>query len=288
MSLAIVCGSGGYRVVFIQGVLSVFEAEGLRGDCYGGTSASGLAAACAAIGQTNTVGVDYWRKALAFKQTVERGMSDVMLAIIDEWSPMVKERIFLEESPRYIIPASAVITPEGAEITQSGQARRLGRKILLNAARRRPDPWVAENLESHLFDTKANGHLRLTQENFDEVMYASTRMMHAWDVPAEIGGKPYVDASYLCAIPAVEAAEMGYDEVIAIAADPPGPLYRDIFGGREVPGEVNDAQIHTILPEFEVGEKGADFTDATDEGLALVYAHGQDQARAFLKTYKRF
>lgn len=281
MPTAIVCGSGGYRTVFIHGALSEFETAGYRAEAYAGTSASGLPAACAAVGASQQIGADYWQKALAMKATVERGMSDVMLTSIAEWGSFIRERLFQPGMPRFLIPASLVKTEEAAAQTQSEQARRLGRKLLLAAARRQPESWVQTHLESHLFDTQ--GEPRLTPENFDEVLYASTRMMHAWDVPAWIQGQPYVDASYLCAIPAVEIAEKGY-EVIAIAADPPGPLYRDIFGTRTVPAEVNGQPIHLIMPDYEVGQAGADFTDATPEGLIRVYEHGREKARQFLAS----
>ena len=284
MTTAIVCGSGGYRTVFIHGALSEFETAGFRAEAYAGTSASGLPAACAAVGASREIGADYWQKALAMKTTVERGMSDVMLISIAEWGDYIRARLFQPGMPRYLIPASLVINETAAAQTQSEQARRLGRKLLLAAARRQAEPWVQENLESHLFDT--HGEPRLTPENFDEVLYASTRMMHAWDVPAWIQGKPYIDASYLCAIPAVEVAEKGYDEVIAIAADPPGALYRDIFGTWEVPHEHHGVPIHLIMPDYEVGKAGADFTDATPEGLVQVYEHGREKARQFLDKRK--
>lgn len=282
MSRAIVCGSGGYRTVFIHGVLSAFESAGFRAEAYGGTSASGLIAAAAAIGHCNHIGTDYWQKALALKFTAERGMSDVMLAGIAEWSPLITSHLFQPHIPRYVIPASWVNNEAAAEITQSNQARRLGRKLVLAAARRQRDPWIDENLDSHLFDTQPDSVHPLTPQNFDEVMYASTRMMHAWDVPAWIEGQPYVDASYLCAIPAVEMAERGYEEIIAIAADPPGALYRDIFGDRIVPESYHSVPIQIIMPDYEVGAKGADFTDATPEGLIAVYEHGQEKGREFL------
>lgn len=281
MTLAIACGSGGYRTVFIHGVLSAFEAAGLRADAYAGTSASVLAAAGAAVGMSNKIGVDYWKRALAIKQTAEFGMSTVMLTCIAEQAPAITEKLFQPDAPRFYMPASRVITPEAAEETQTNKARRLGRQLVLAAARRQMSEWVKENLESHLFSTAPNSPHPLTPENFEEVAYASTRMMHAWDIPATIAGQPYVDASYLCAIPAVELLEQGYDEVIAIAADPPGALYRDIFGSREV----NHPKIHVVMPEIDPGPQGADFTDATEAGLVKVYQQGEMIGKAFMEKW---
>ncbi|MBZ0308967.1 MAG: hypothetical protein K8I82_23080, partial [Anaerolineae bacterium] len=94
-------------------------------------------------------------------------------------------------------------------------------------------------------------------------------------------GQPYVDASYLCAIPAVELAA-DYDEIIAIAADPPGALYGDIFGTRTIPEQINGTKIHILMPDRDPGPQGADFTDATHEGLITVYQQGYEKGQQFL------
>jgi hypothetical protein len=283
MTIAIACGSGGYRTVFIHGVLSAFEEAGLRADAYAGTSASTLAAASAATATSRSVGVDYWHHGLLLKDTVENGMSDVSKITIAEKAPELIPLLFAPDAPRFFIPACAVVTEEGAEVTQSPGARKLGRKLVLSAARREPNPWVAENLELRLFDSK--GEPRLTPENFEDVAYATSRMMHAWDIPATIEGKPYVDASYISSVPAVEMAERGYTDVIAISTDPPGVLYRDIFGTAQIPTQVGESRIHIILPQEDPGPMGADYTDATIEGLTAVYEMGQQQGFAFLEKW---
>lgn len=81
---------------------------------------------------------------------------------------------------------------------------------------------------------------------------------------------------------AVELAEQGYDEVIAVAADPPDPLYQDIFGSRVVPTGVGGAKIHILMPDHDPGPQGADFTEATDEGLVTVYQQGYERGQRFL------
>ena len=287
MATAIVCGAGGYRTVFIHGVLSAFEDEGFRVDAYGGTSAAGLTSVAASVGMCNVIGSEFWLRVLERKYTAERGMSDVMLANIEEWSAPLQAEFFRGDVPRYIIPASFVKNEEAAAMSQDlKSARRLGRRILLSAARGERSEWVDENLESHVFDTAPNAEHPLTPENFDEVMYATTRMLHAWDVAGWIGGKPYVDASYLCSIPAIEMAERGYDDIIAISADPPGKLYRDIFQSEEITSEYKNTKIHVIMADYDPGPAGADFTDATNEGLITVYHHGKEKGRAFLNTWK--
>ncbi len=277
MQIAIVCGGGGYRTVFIQGVLGALEEGGLRAQAYAGTSASGIVAASAAIGESRKIGLDYWRASADLKARAADGMSEVMQTIIREWGPFIKSRLFLTDTPRFFIPASAVITATASAITQGSGARRLGRQLLLAAARGDAS-WAQEHLQLHLFDTLGRTGHRLTADNFDEVFYASTRMMHAWDIPAAVDGKPYVDASYLCACPAVEVAEQGYERVIAISADP-GPLSRDIFRTRHVPEE---PPFHIIRPQRDPAELGADFTDATYAGLEAVYALGWSAGESYL------
>lgn len=282
MSLGIACGSGGYRTVFIHGVLNAFEEADFRADAYAGTSASVLVAAGAAVGKKVQYGVGYWQYGLDLKQTAENGMSDVSLTTIAEQIPILAPHLFAPDAPRFIVPVSAVVTPAGAEETQNPSARRLGRKILLSAARRKRHEWVDGNLQLHVYDTHPDAEFRLTPDNFEAVAYASSRMMHAWDIPATIDGQPYVDASYTCSLPAVELAERGYDHIIAISADPPPTLFRDIFGDRVVPDELNGTIFHGIMPDGDVADMGADFTDATPEGLQAVFEHGEEKGRAFL------
>lgn len=278
MARVIVCGSGGFRTAFIHGVLSAFQTANFRADAYAGTSASAVSAGYAAIGQL-AHDVDYWKQSIDLKHQTEGGMSEVMFTILRDWSAPLKAGLFQPDAPRFFVPASAVIQAEAAEVTQSSRARRLGRQLLIAAAKG-DDSWAAANLRLDLFDSQApDENLRLTAANLEEIFYASTRMMHAWDVPAMIAGQPYVDASYRCAIPAVETAVLGYDEVIAISADP-GPVYRDIFRSASVP---ETAPYQIIRPQIDPAKLGADFTDATHDGLEAAFQHGIEQGAAFLK-----
>lgn len=279
MTRVIVCGSGGFRTAFIHGVLSAFQAANFRADAYAGTSASAVSAAYAAVGQL-AHDVEYWKQSIDLKHQTNGGMSEVMFAILRDWSAPLKAHLFQTDAPRFFVPACAVVQSDAAEVTQGSGARRLGRQLLLAAAKG-DDSWAAANLRLDLFDTQApEAAKRLTAANLDDVFYASTRMMHAWDVPATIAGRPYIDASYRCAIPAVETAALGYDEVIAISADP-GPVYRDIFRSGVVP---ETAPYQIIRPQIDPAELGADFTDATHDGLEAAFHHGLEQGAAFLRT----
>lgn len=122
--------------------------------------------------------------------------------------------------------------------------------------------------------------------NFKEFAYASTRMLHAWDIPAWIADKPYVDASYTCLCPALEMVELGYKEVIAIANEP-GLLYRDICQIEPLPNVWKNTPIRTIQPDIYPKILGVDFTSATTEGLMSLYRHGEEKGREFLNNSKR-
>ena len=207
--LAIAAESGTFKGVFVHGVLSAFEEAGVVADAYGSASSSTLPTSCAAIGKSREVGLDYWVTAMEFQRESGDSLSQVVLRSIETYGPMLRAGLFRPGAPRLVIAASAVTNPEAATETQGNQARRLGRKLLL-AARKGDRSWVEENLECRLFDSAGqHGTQLLTANNFDAVAYASTRMLHAWEIPAWVNGQPYVDASYTCTCPAEKLAMLG-------------------------------------------------------------------------------
>jgi len=137
---------------------------------------------------------------------------------------------------------SEVVNEKAAELTQGEGARQLGRRLMLSI-RNRDNSWARENLVGKLFDTRAESpELLLTPANLAEVLYATTRMLHAWKDPAWIEGRPFVDASYTCVTPAIEAAHLGMDTVIAISPET-GPMYRDFFQSEVIPDSWNGTTI---------------------------------------------
>jgi hypothetical protein len=126
---------------------------------------------------------------------------------------------------------------------------------------------------------------RLAPNNFPAVAYASSRIMHAWDIPAWIDGKPYVDAAYTCLCPALAMVAAGYQETIAIANEP-GTMYQDMFHIDPVPSYSQGVPIHIIRPDLPLKELGVDFTKATPDGLVAVYRHGKDKGLEFLSKWK--
>ncbi len=284
LSLAIACASGGFKSVFVHGVLSALAMAGVQANAYAAASSSVFPAICAAIGQADEIGLRYWRGALHALNQPGNGMSEVVLQSIADSSHLLHKSLFQPGVPRLLIAVSAVQTTMGVELTQGDGARRLGRKLLLSAARR-DHSWVDEHLASVLFDTAASdGEQRLTPENIDAVIYASTRMLHAWTIPATIEKRAYIDASYTCVCPALEMARRGYRTIIAVVNEP-GPVYTDMFQHALIPDEWNDIPIHIIQPDRDLATIGTGFTSVTEAGLVSVYDYGKTKGREFLQTY---
>jgi hypothetical protein len=293
-SFAIACASGSFKGVFTHGVLTALESAGIRANAYAAASSSVITTAWATIGKIRELGVDYWLAGMQMLKQENTGMSEIALGGITNFSPS-KSELFAPETPKYLIAASAVITQAAASETQSEKARRLGRKLLISAAKK-DRSWVNEHLQLKLFSTRdssidgaftsdLNSELHLNANNFEEVAYASTRMLHAWDIPAWIEDKPYIDASYTCVCPAMEMVELGYQQIIAISNEP-DVLYRDMFQLEEIPTKYRQANIHIIKPDVDTRELGVDFTDATPEGLVKVYQHGIEKGQEFARQIK--
>ncbi len=294
-SLAIACASGSFKGAFAHGVLSALEANGIFANAYAAASSSVIPSAWAVLKKASELGVDYWLAGLQALGQPDMGMSQVVKGGINNFSPP-KEELFAPETPAYFVAVSAVTTPEAAKETQGEKFRRLGRRLLLSAAKK-DRSWVNENLQMKMFSNKSENILlqnqnlvteridnsgvdprdvsKLNANNFEEVAYATSRMLHDWDIPAWIDGKPYIDASYTCLCPAIEMVEAGYKKVIAIANEP-GTLYRDMFQLEQIPGNYRGVDIHIIKPDVDPKEFGVDFTNATPEGLSALYKHGQE------------
>lgn len=282
-SLAIASSAGGFKGVFVHGVLSALETAGIRAAAYAAASSSVFPSLSAAVGQANEIGLKYWRVALHTLEQPGKGMSEAVLQSIAASAHILRNAPFQPGIPRSFIATSAVVTPEGAEQTQGNGARRLGRRLLLQAARG-DHSWPDQHLRAYLFDTAASDEEQLlTPGNIEEIIYASTRMLHAWTIPALIAGRPFIDGCYTCACPALEMAQHGYREVIAIATEP-GVLYRDIFQSEPIPPVWQDVPIHIIRPTIDPAKLGADFTDVTDEGLVAGYEHGLEIGRMFVEA----
>ncbi len=276
---AIACASGGFRGAFVHGVLTAFEERGFRADAYAAVSSSALPAACAAVGQASAVGIDHWRGLLDTRARSGGDMSPVLLESIDAVMPLIAETLFRPEAARYLVVACAVITAEAEVETQGSGAKRQGRRLLV-AAGRGDRRWISDNLETVFFDSAGRYGTALSPETLAAAIYASTRMMHAWSVPAAVDGRAYVDGVYRLACPAVEMAALGYRRIVAVGTQP-GPIALDLVGDRTVPDVAGGVPIETIVPDLDPAELGVDVTGADITGLTALFDHGREKGRTF-------
>lgn len=275
--------SGTLKGVFAQGVLSAFEDGDLVFPAYACASSSVISGCMAAIGRSAELGRRYWVQAA--RESHATDMSEIVLESIRTHGPVIKRGIFGVASPRVMIATSRVDNGEARLITQSDRARKFGRMLLVKLLRGDAS-WVDENLTKVIFDSAPGAAPRLCRENFDAVAYASTRMMHAWKIPAEIAGDAYLDASYTCSCPAFELAAAGYRSVVVIDSQP-GETYTSL-GRRRVISDESSAAAGTgfllIKPDRELSEFGVDFVRATEEGIGKCYAMGYEKGKQLLGT----
>jgi hypothetical protein len=282
MKLAIAAPVGSFKGAFAHGVLVALERAGIEAQGYGAASSSVIPMAWAAIGKAELLGVEYWIAGWENLQQGDRSMSKLVQRGIRVFSNHLRDRLYRQDTPTFYIATNAVTTPAAAQFTQTEAAKTLGKQLLLDSVKK-DRSWVDRHLQFQLFSTRhAEPHLKITPQNFPAVAYASSRIMHAWDLPAWINGKPYVDAAYTCLCPAMAMVQRGYRDAIAISNEP-GELYQDMFHIDAVPPLYGGASIQIIRPEVPLKTLGVDFTQASPEGLRRVYQYGIEQGEQFLR-----
>ncbi len=287
-SLAIATPVGSFKGAFAHGVLTGLEQANIVADAYAAASSSVIPASWAAIGQASKLGVDYWLAGLSALQQPGANMSKVVQRGIRIFSSHLRQHLYQSHNPTLYIATNAVINPAAAAETQSHLAQDLGKR-LLRASVHKDRSWVDANLRFTLFSTHASTQdretiQRITPNNFPAVAYASSRIMHAWEIPAWIEGKPYVDAAYTCLCPAMAMVATGYQQTIAIANEP-GTMYQDMFHIDPVPTHSHNVPIHIIRPDVQLKELGVDFTRATPAGLIAAYQHGLSKGAEFARQW---
>lgn len=283
-NFATACMSGTLKGVFIQGVLSAFEEAGLKADAYASTSSSTIPTTYAAMGELRKQGLGNWDESNDILSKPGNSMSNVVLHGLEIYSPLIIEKLKSNEVSRLMIVCSYVNNADAKKITQGDSAVTLGRKLIINGARHISD-WKNENLELHIFDTQSeNKKLKLTADNFRQVAYATTRMLHAWHIPAIINGKPYIDGTYTCTIPIKLLAEKGYKNIIAIATEP-GDIYEDFFSDELIIDEISGSKVYWIKPEENLKNLGVDFTKATKHGIENVFVYGIKLGDEFIRQH---
>jgi hypothetical protein len=284
-SLAIATPVGSFKGAFAHGVLTALEDAGIVADAYAAASSSVIPTSWAAIGQARNLGVDYWLAGLSALEQPQQNMSKVVQRGIRIFSTQLRQQLYQPQTPTLYIATNAVIDPTAAIQTQTPLAQDLGKR-LLRASVQKDRSWVDANLRFTLFSTHhVESQHRITPNNFPAVAYASSRIMHAWEIPAWIDGKPYVDAAYTCLCPVLAMVAAGYQETIAIANEP-GTMYQDMFHIESIPTHSRGVPIHLIRPDVHLKELGVDFTRATSAGLVSVYRHGRDKGAEFIRQWK--
>lgn len=148
--------------------------------------------------------------------------------------------------------------------------------------------WVDENLTPVIFDTGGEGRTKLRRDNFEEVAYASTRMLHAWDEPAEIQGDAYVDASYTCSCPVYEVAALGFKRILVVDVEP-GTTYTSLSRKKIVnPGTIENSEVIIIRPDEDLKVLGVDYLKASEEGVIHVYQKGYEDAVTTIDLNREF
>lgn len=285
MKNGVAVSSGTFKGVFAHGVLAQFEKDQFSVGVYAGCSSSLISCSLAAVRLAGEIGVDYWLETIDLART-NIGMSQVIKRSIAKYGLYIREKLFGSDISRLMIATSYVNNETAAKITQGSEYKKLGKRLLI-ASLRRDSSWVDENLVKQMFDThpKAESML-LSDDNYDEVAYASTRMLHAWDEAAWISDKPYIDGSYTCSFPVFELVNDGCADIVAIGVETQ-PLYTSIFKQvKVIDDDSNGVRISIISPEVDLNDFGVDYFSATDEGLRIAYRHGMECAKKYLDKTK--
>jgi predicted patatin/cPLA2 family phospholipase len=279
---AVACMSGAFKGAFVHGVLTALEALNISFSAYAATSISTLPAAYAAVNKISRLTMDFWYENLEWLEKPGITMSDVVLTSIGKYAPLLDKLQLLNSTKRFLVACSYVNNAEATQITQGDNAVRLGRKLIMQAARK-DTRWKNQNLDCHVFDTQSQqSEFLITPGNLKDVMYATTRMLHAWHIPASIGGKPYIDGSYTCMCPVEPLIERGYKEILVIAAEP-GQIYTDIFSSKKITPEMHGCSIHVIQPGMDLKTLGVDYIKATPEGLKKTFDHGMEKGKEYIE-----
>lgn len=284
MKIAVAIASGTLKGVFAHGVLSALEEKGVYANTYACSSSSTLSGGLAAVKKSREIGVDYWINVA--QKSEKLNMSDVVLYSIDHYGKLIKDAIFNNNCAQLLVATSEVITEEARILTQGDGARKLGRKLLIQALKK-DTSWVKENLQKVLFSSKEDAsNETLTFDNFNEVVYASTRMLHAWKTPAWVNDKAFIDGSYTCSCPALELAQQNQFETIIVISSDPLHCYDDLFQTTLLSQEtVQTKKVYCIYPDFDLKEIGVDYTKATEQGMRDAYNQGFKKGIELAKNF---
>lgn len=280
-NIAICCMSGGYKSVFTHGVLTAFEENNLAANVYTSCSSSTLITAFAAFKEIGKLDLTLWESGYKISQDDNGDQSQAMLQSIQRLSPEIMNNLWKPTSSRLLITTSHVKTDSAVAVTQSDTAKRFGQMLLLNALRHKSE-WKDENLELVLFDTHLHPRTKqLTKDNFNDVAYATTRMLHAWKIPAFIDNQAYIDGSYTSYWPIDFLVKLKPERIVCICTEREKQFF-NIFGNEEVPSQIDGICIDFIKPDFNLKDIGLDFYTISDDGLKNGYKHGYEKGLSYI------
>lgn len=280
-NMAICCLSGGYKSAFTHGVLTAFEENNLTASVYTACSSSTLITAFATFKEIGKLDLTLWKNGYKISQEDNGDQSQAMLRTIQKLSPEIIDNLWKPSSSRLLITTSCVKTDAAVAVTQSDSAKRLGQMLQINALRHKSD-WKDENLELVLFDTHSDSRTKLlTKDNFNDVAYATTRMLHAWKVPASVDNQAYIDGSYTSHCPIGFLATLKPKRIVCICTEKEKPFF-NLFGNEEVPSQIDGVCIDFIKPDFDLKDVGLDFYTIADDGLENGYKHGYQKGLSYI------
>lgn len=277
---AVCCTSGGYKNIFTHGVLQAFEEHSVLASAYAACSSSALIAAYAAFSQLKVVDNTLWDE--GYRISLKEGnQSQAMLHSINKLSNKISNNLWLPSSSRLLISVSKVKTAEAVSITQTEKAKRQGQKLLIDALRHNTD-WKNKHLEFILFDTFQNSTTQLlNKQNYHEVLYATTRMLHAWDVPAYIDNVAYIDGSYTASCLIMPLIHLGYRKIIFINTEH-DKIFMDLFATMDENQIVGDFEVDIIQPDLCLTELGVDYYSIKEGGIQRVFDYGYKKGIEYL------
>lgn len=259
-SFTVACSAGGFKGVFVHGVLAAFEAAGLRAITYAASSVSVFPAGAAAVGRIREEGLGQWTGALAVQEAT--GKPGAMI----EW---LTEGLVSRTKAQLFLPGAANLVIVASQVKNGIVDLRLGRRLLLAAARSQGE-WAHEHLAPLSFDSYSRS---LNPDNFLAVVQASTRLLHIWGEAVNLGGKLLIDASYTWACPVLALTGDNHRPIVAIATDPE-PIKLDIFGN-----PLPDLGVIAVSPDFPPESVGVEVLKASGPGLEILHDHGFAQGQ---------
>lgn len=273
--------SGGYKSVFTHGVLTAFEESNLTANVYTSCSSSTLITAFAAFKEIGKLDLTLWESGYKISQEDNGDQSQAMLKTIQRLSPEIMNNLWKPTTSRLLITTSHVKTDAAVAVTQSDTAKRFGQILLLNALRHKSE-WKDENLELVLFDTHLNPRTKhLTKENFNDVAYATTRMLHAWKIPAFIDNQAYIDGSYTSYCPIDFLVKLKPERIVCICTEREKQFF-NIFDNEDIPSQIDGICIDFIKPDFNLKDIGLDFYTISNDGLENGYKHGYEKGLSYI------